>query len=183
MFFFLFALRSHFPFFRFACRHWRRRLLRGTCNNSCRGCFPFAGRHIIETVSELIYTPKNEREYGTLACWAKNSIGKQTEPCLFQVVPAGNLFSFLDIVLRSRLFFPYPAGSGVMCIFQKTVKARRLDCRLLHSFAQITIYCTRFWHHKHNGITMREQRKRMPSRNENRNKGTKHRTHKHEIRK
>lgn len=48
------------------------------------------GRHIIETVSELIYTPKNEREYGTLACWARNLIGKQTEPCLFQVVPAGN---------------------------------------------------------------------------------------------
>lgn len=48
------------------------------------------GRHIIETVSELIYTPKNEREYGTLACWSRNSIGKQTEPCLFQVVPAGN---------------------------------------------------------------------------------------------
>lgn len=43
----------------------------------------------METVSELLYTPKNERDFGTLACWAKNSIGKQTEPCLFQVVPAG----------------------------------------------------------------------------------------------
>lgn len=44
---------------------------------------------IVETVSELIYTPKGERDYGTLACWGQNSIGKQTEPCLFQVVPAG----------------------------------------------------------------------------------------------
>lgn len=43
----------------------------------------------VETVSELLYVPKNERDFGTLACWAKNSIGKQTEPCLFQVVPAG----------------------------------------------------------------------------------------------
>ncbi|XP_055848282.1 uncharacterized protein LOC129913564 isoform X2 [Episyrphus balteatus] len=41
-----------------------------------------------ETVSELIYTPKGERDYGTLACWGRNSIGKQVEPCLFQVVPA-----------------------------------------------------------------------------------------------
>ena len=47
--------------------------------------------HSVETVSELLYTPKNERDFGTLACWAKNSIGKQTEPCLFQVVPAGEL--------------------------------------------------------------------------------------------
>lgn len=44
---------------------------------------------IVETVSELIYTPKGERDYGTLACWGRNSIGKQSEPCLFQVVPAG----------------------------------------------------------------------------------------------
>lgn len=43
----------------------------------------------VETVSELVYTPKSERDYGTLACWGKNSIGKQIEPCLFQVVPAG----------------------------------------------------------------------------------------------
>lgn len=48
-----------------------------------------AGRNVVETVSELVYTPKNERDFGTLACWAKNSIGKQAEPCLFQVVPAG----------------------------------------------------------------------------------------------
>lgn len=46
----------------------------------------------METVSELIYTPKNERDYGTLACWGKNSIGKQSEPCLFQVVPAGKIY-------------------------------------------------------------------------------------------
>lgn len=52
--------------------------------------FYFAlGNNLVETVSELIYTPKTERDYGTLACWGKNSIGKQSEPCLFQVVPAG----------------------------------------------------------------------------------------------
>ncbi len=44
---------------------------------------------IMETVNELIYTPKGERDYGTLACKGSNSIGKQIEPCLFQVVPAG----------------------------------------------------------------------------------------------
>lgn len=49
----------------------------------------------METVveNELIYTPKGERDYGSLACWATNSIGKQMEPCLFQIVPAGT-FTF-----------------------------------------------------------------------------------------
>lgn len=47
------------------------------------------GKYLVETVNDLNYTPKTERDYGTLACWGKNSIGKQSEPCLFQVVPAG----------------------------------------------------------------------------------------------
>ncbi|XP_059219664.1 uncharacterized protein LOC106091693 isoform X2 [Stomoxys calcitrans] len=53
-----------------------------------------------ETVSELIYTPKGERDYGTLACWAKNSIGKQSEPCLFQVVPAAKPGALRNCTLR-----------------------------------------------------------------------------------
>lgn len=62
----------------------------GECVYSFGTLTLLAGRsHAVETVSELLYVPKNERDFGTLACWAKNSIGKQTEPCLFQVVPAG----------------------------------------------------------------------------------------------
>ncbi|XP_019871774.2 hemicentin-1 isoform X2 [Aethina tumida] len=39
-------------------------------------------------VSELMYTPATQRDYGTLTCWGTNSIGRQMEPCVFQVVPA-----------------------------------------------------------------------------------------------
>ena len=49
--------------------------------------------YILETINELVYTPKSERDYGTLACYGKNTIGKQSEPCLFQVVPAGLCFN------------------------------------------------------------------------------------------
>lgn len=38
--------------------------------------------------SVLRYTPANPRDYGTLACTGTNSIGRQLEPCIFQVVPA-----------------------------------------------------------------------------------------------
>lgn len=45
--------------------------------------------NILEIINFLNYTTKNERDYGTLACWGKNSIGKQIDPCLYHVVPAG----------------------------------------------------------------------------------------------
>ncbi|XP_063233015.1 synaptogenesis protein syg-2-like isoform X2 [Bacillus rossius redtenbacheri] len=41
------------------------------------------------SVSELNYAPTTDRDYGTLACWARNAIGRQAEPCVFQVVSAG----------------------------------------------------------------------------------------------
>ncbi|XP_073999572.1 sidestep II transmembrane protein [Rhodnius prolixus] len=41
------------------------------------------------TVSVLRYTPVADLDYGTLSCWAENSIAQQAVPCLFQVVAAG----------------------------------------------------------------------------------------------
>lgn len=41
------------------------------------------------SMSRLDYTPANDMQYGTLACWARNAVGKQRTPCLFQVVAAG----------------------------------------------------------------------------------------------
>ncbi|XP_043581666.1 hemicentin-1-like isoform X3 [Bombus pyrosoma] len=39
--------------------------------------------------SRLNYTPANDMDYGTVACWAKNRIGVQKTPCLFQIIVAG----------------------------------------------------------------------------------------------
>ncbi|XP_076164857.1 neural cell adhesion molecule 2 [Ptiloglossa arizonensis] len=39
--------------------------------------------------SRLNYTPENDMDYGTVACWAKNRIGVQKTPCLFQIIVAG----------------------------------------------------------------------------------------------
>lgn len=60
----------------------------------------------MEAVNELIYTPKGERDYGTLACWAKNPIGKQMEPCLFQIVPAGMYRQALKYLNHHAKFYP-----------------------------------------------------------------------------
>lgn len=42
-----------------------------------------------EMKSAYEFKPQNENDYGTVLCWGLNSIGMQTEPCVFQVVPAG----------------------------------------------------------------------------------------------
>lgn len=39
--------------------------------------------------STITYTPMTTLDYGTLLCWAVNSIGTQKWPCAFHIVPAG----------------------------------------------------------------------------------------------
>lgn len=41
------------------------------------------------TTSILRYTPVSELDYGSLSCWASNTVGHQINPCVFQVVAAG----------------------------------------------------------------------------------------------
>lgn len=40
-------------------------------------------------LSVLDYTPRSARDYGTLSCWATNTVGTQVDPCRFTVVEAG----------------------------------------------------------------------------------------------
>lgn len=35
------------------------------------------------------HTPQTEMDYGSLMCWATNSIGRMEEPCIFHLIPAG----------------------------------------------------------------------------------------------
>ncbi|RWS26474.1 hemicentin-1-like protein, partial [Leptotrombidium deliense] len=35
------------------------------------------------------YTPRAYLDYGVLYCWAENNVGRQLDPCLFFVIPAG----------------------------------------------------------------------------------------------
>lgn len=37
------------------------------------------------------YKPISEADYGTLLCWGRNSLGSQLVPCVFHIVPAGEL--------------------------------------------------------------------------------------------
>ncbi|XP_012060705.1 PREDICTED: neural cell adhesion molecule 1 [Atta cephalotes] len=53
-------------------------------------------------VSMLEYTPNTETDYGTLACWASNGIGRQRTPCIFNIVPAKPPQPPLDCALHNE---------------------------------------------------------------------------------
>ena len=53
------------------------------------------------TTSIATYRPENSLDYGTLACVAQNSIGSQSEPCIYNVVPAGKIK--VEFVLKRSL--------------------------------------------------------------------------------
>ncbi len=40
-------------------------------------------------LSVVEYVPRTELDYGSLLCRATNSVGRQREPCVFHLVPAG----------------------------------------------------------------------------------------------
>ncbi|XP_037780317.1 nephrin-like [Penaeus monodon] len=50
-----------------------------------------AKAHITDnyTQSTLTYTPITKMDYGFLLCWATNDVGKQRDPCVFKIFPAG----------------------------------------------------------------------------------------------
>uniref|UniRef100_A0A8D8SKZ5 Protein turtle homolog A n=2 Tax=Cacopsylla melanoneura TaxID=428564 RepID=A0A8D8SKZ5_9HEMI len=48
------------------------------------------------TTSTLNYTPVNDLDYGTLACWGTNMVGSQRVPCYYQVVAAGRPFPLVN---------------------------------------------------------------------------------------
>ncbi|XP_064104739.1 uncharacterized protein LOC135214400 isoform X2 [Macrobrachium nipponense] len=61
-----------------------------TFNNTAEAIDVPEGRFVVvKTESRVNYTPMNELDYGTLLCWANNTIGIQAHPCVFHIVAAG----------------------------------------------------------------------------------------------
>lgn len=59
-------------------------------------------------LSRLNYTPASDLDYGTISCWARNTIDSQKTPCLFQIVAAGVLTHYRNLfsVLVPLITFP-----------------------------------------------------------------------------
>ena len=74
-------------------------------NNSAGLIHVPAGRATTQngTRSKLTYTPRNNKDYGTLMCEAKNEVGKQKAPCIFHIILAGELAVFLPMDLGPEI--------------------------------------------------------------------------------
>ncbi|OAD54438.1 Nephrin [Eufriesea mexicana] len=76
-------------------------------NNSGETLEVAPGRFSMEKssgVSVLRYTPTTELDYGTLSCWADNSVGPQARPCLFQLIAAGKPFPVRNCTLANQTY-------------------------------------------------------------------------------
>lgn len=58
------------------------------------------------TSSSLEYVARADEDFGTLACWASNSVGRQKSPCTFNLVPASEL--------SRSLLMKFDGGQGGM---------------------------------------------------------------------
>lgn len=59
--------------------------------------------------SLLEYTPHRDADFGQLQCWAMNDIGKQKEPCIFNIVKEG--FKSYDLI--SHTMFNHTSIYGI----------------------------------------------------------------------
>ncbi|XP_069178551.1 protein turtle homolog A isoform X1 [Procambarus clarkii] len=63
---------------------------RWTFNNSGESVdIPATHYQVSGWESTVSYTPHTELDYGTLLCWGSNAVGRQRQPCVFHVFPAG----------------------------------------------------------------------------------------------
>lgn len=91
------------------------------------------------STSELLYTPVSERDYGTLTCWGKNSIGKQESPCIYQVIPAGKYVnnSIVRQLLQSKLI-DYQFGAYREDLLKSYGQLRMPRIIQIHWMAKVT---------------------------------------------
>ena len=101
--------------------HW-------TFNNSGDSSLvPSSRFNYSDFISVIKYTPITDMDYGTLACWAQNSVGDQKRPCIYQVVAAGKhcqVYILTCIYIHNYMYSStyYMYGGGTMYKYNVSVK-------------------------------------------------------------
>ncbi|XP_063921788.1 neural cell adhesion molecule 1 isoform X2 [Zophobas morio] len=80
--------------------------------NTSKGVLPVLGAKMLNNggVSTLHFTPTDDLE--SLSCWATNDVGKQEQPCVFEIVPAEAPESPKHCILRNASH----GGLEVVCV-------------------------------------------------------------------
>lgn len=53
------------------------------------------------------FKPQSDADYGTVLCWGINSIGVQSEPCAFQIIPAGKPEALINCTVANQTQFSF----------------------------------------------------------------------------
>jgi hypothetical protein len=77
--------------------------------------------------SQLEFLPKTSKDYGTLFCLGENAIGRQEEPCVFQIVPTGNI-STTTKVIKCISISGRPSVLTGCQIINKTLTSLKVEC-------------------------------------------------------
>ena len=80
--------------------------------------------------SILEYTPRRDADFGQLQCWAMNDIGKQKEPCIFNIIKEGE---FVAGTLFFSLVFAFPTYPKSMLDNQRQLHMLRSRFRSICS--------------------------------------------------
>ena len=80
---------------------------------------------------QLVYSLNTGRDYGTILCWASNSLGRQREPCVFHLIPAGEKGLGEMQFGNSKFEFSRRSGRKKFCLWETKRGAAR--CELINS--------------------------------------------------
>jgi len=92
------------------------------------------------TRSIVNYVPKSELDYGNLLCWGENSIGVQTDPCTYHIIPAGRPDPVHNCSVYNQTLssIQVTCGSGFDGGLRQTFKLELRDARTNHPIANIS---------------------------------------------
>lgn len=92
------------------------------------------------TRSMVDYTPRTELDYGNLLCWGENSIGVQSHPCTYHIIPAGRPDPVHNCSVHNQTFasMQVSCGSGFDGGLRQTFKLELRDARTSHPVSNIS---------------------------------------------
>ena len=97
----------------------------------------------------VFFAFQTEMDFGSLVCWATNSIGRQTQPCVFHLTPAGRPDPVTNCTVTKQSY----STMRVMCkpgfdggLKQVRPKSNRKQCETNLCIAFLCLACAQYDH-------------------------------------
>lgn len=87
---------------------------------------------------------QTEMDYGSLMCWATNSIGRQEDPCIFHLIPAGKPDPVMNCTVKNQTFSTLHIScfkgfdGGLPQVSQDLTSNQKIFCLMLKLFSRVS---------------------------------------------